>query len=132
MGIFIGSPLRCLVGSLRSKWLPLVCRVPWDFEGNNLIHNFEDTPMKSLFSWLNRHRFAFGFIGAGLLGVGSARADTALDTSAFSTALTTFTSDLQALVAVMAPALVTIAGVTLILVAINWLVRKVRGAIGRG
>lgn len=79
--------------------------------------------------WVRRHPLALA-LGLGFVA-SSARAE-GYDVSAFSTALTTLTGDLSALVAVMAPAIVTIAGITLIIVAINWLVRKVRGAIGRG
>lgn len=65
---------------------------------------------------------------------GSARAEgtSNLDTTAFDSAVTSFTSDLNTLVGKMAPAIVTIATITLVIVAVNWLVRKVRGAIGRG
>lgn len=93
--------------------------------------------MKKFVSWLR----ALPGKGLALAAVafaaltGSAHAEgsgTHVDTAAFDSAVTSFTTDLQTLVGKMAPAIVTIATITLIIVAVNWLVRKVRGAIGRG
>lgn len=83
-------------------------------------------------SWLRKHPLAVAF---GLLGLApSAFADGAssLDTAPFDTAVTTLSGDVTTLVGKMAPAIVTLAAITLVIVAVNWLVRKVRGAIGRG
>lgn len=89
--------------------------------------------MKALARFLSRNRYKVAGVGVAALSVGSARADVAaIDTTAFDSAVSTFTVHLTTLVGVMAPAIVTIASITLIIVAINWLVRKVRGAIGRG
>ena len=92
--------------------------------------------MKKFVSWLRAlpcKGFAFACAAfAALTGSAHAEGTSNLDTSAFDSAVTSFTADLNTLVGKMAPAIVTIATITLVIVAVNWLVRKVRGAIGRG
>lgn len=87
---------------------------------------------KKVCSWFRKHPCA---VALGLLGLAPsafAEGTSTVDTTPFTNAMTTLSADVTALVGVMAPAIVTLAGITLIIVAINWLVRKVRGAIGRG
>ena len=90
--------------------------------------------MKKFAEWLRIHRGkAPAFLALAVAGLtGSAHAESNLDTTAFDAAVTSFTTDLETLIGKMAPAIVTIATITLVIVAVNWLVRKVRGAIGRG
>lgn len=77
--------------------------------------------------WVAEHKSLVG--GALLAAPFAAFAEGADQFAAFDTALTSMSGGLTTLVGKMAPAIVSIALIVLILPAVSWIVRRVRGAL---
>lgn len=83
----------------------------------------------AILEWVKKHPTAskFGAVAGALLPCSAFAEGDAF--GAFDTALTSMEGGLTTLVGKMAPAIVSIALIVLILPAVSWIVRRVRGAL---